>query len=137
MRCRSPPESRKPRSPTTVSKPSGRSRTNADRTGGRDGAIEILVARGRPRQAEVLGDRLVEQERVLRDEPDHPPELPGIELADVVAADPNGALLRVGEPQEQGGERGLAGAGGPHDRHRLARRDREAHPSIAGASPGR
>ena len=69
-RCRCPPDKRYPRSPTTVSRPSGISAmTSANRARSRS-FPQFFVGRVRRRKLQVRPDRLVEQMAVLGDDSD-------------------------------------------------------------------
>ena len=114
-RCFSPPLSRWPRSPTTVSRPSGSSSTSALICAARRAAWISLV-RGVGSGVEQVGaDRVVEEVRLLRDDTDAVAQRRHRHVAQVDAADAHGALARVVEPGHEGGQRRLAGARGPDE----------------------
>ena len=70
MRWRWPPESVTPRSPICVSKPCGRRRMNSVGVRELGGALDLGVARVRPAEADVVGDRSREHHGVLRHQRD-------------------------------------------------------------------
>ena len=78
-RCRWPPDSRAPCSPTGVSRPSGSAATQSSRRACSRARSSSSDAGARSRQPEVVGDRRVEDVRVLGAQPDG--------AADVVAGD--------------------------------------------------
>ena len=92
---------------------SSRVRQGGDETAER-GAFERLpdlyFARVRLRQRHVGAERVVEQISVLRDERDAAAQVVELVLAQIVAVERDGALGRIPEPQQQIGERCLAGA---------------------------
>jgi hypothetical protein len=70
--------------------------------GGARGRHDVLVARLGRREAQVLADRGVQQERLLRDEPDGGCERLEAQLAHVDAVDRHAALLHLALPRDQG-----------------------------------
>jgi hypothetical protein len=75
--------------------------------------------------ADVVGDGIVEQHRILRHHADRRAQALLRDLAHVLAIDGDRAALDVVEPIEQPRHRRLAGAGRPDDRDRLAGRHLE------------
>ena len=80
---------------------------------------------------DVLRERRAEEKRLLRDEPDVPPQLGRRQLAQVRAVHQHRALGRVHEPRNQTDERALARAGVADDGDGRARRDAQVTPSSA------
>lgn len=77
------------------------------------GGVELAVS-------DIVAHRAVEQPRVLQHHAEHRAQVVAREVADIVAAYLDGARLHVVEAHEQLHHRGLAGAGGSHERHGLA-----------------
>ena len=126
MRCRCPPESRMPRSPTIVSKPRRLLADEIERVRRRGGALDRLARRVRHRAVgDVRGDRVVEQHDLLRDERDLPAQVGQPDLGQVAAVEQHPAAGRRVEPGNQVDERRLAAARRPDQRHRFAGRDIE------------
>ena len=69
---------------------------------------------------DIVGDRVVEQESVLRHQADLVAETGQVEIADVAAIDLHGARGGVVEARHQVGERGLAAAARPDQGDHLA-----------------
>ena len=107
-----PAESWTPRSPTSVSIPSGRAATNSVAPTVGERRLDLLQARLRPPEGDVLADAAGEEEALLGDDPELAPQRPLLDAAQVVAVDQHPALLRVVEAGDQLGEGRLAGAGG-------------------------
>ena len=121
IRCRWPPERVSPRSPMTVSYPSSRSDDEVVGVGGFGSGLDISSVRGvQLAVGDVLPDGGAEEDRVLEDDPDLPPQ--GLELVVLYVhpVDTDGALLGLVEAQDQADERGFAGSRGAHQRHPLA-----------------
>ena len=78
-RCRWPPESRTPRSPTTVSYPSAKASANSSDVGDAARLEDLGLARRGAREGHVLADRAVEEEGLLQD--DAEVAAVGVELA--------------------------------------------------------
>ncbi len=97
------------------------------RVGGGGGGDHLGLGRVRPCIQEVLPHAGMEQVRVLENHPNLLPERLDGQVADVVAVDPNGALLRVVEAGQQARHRGLAGAARPHQGGQLAGIDGKRH----------
>ena len=125
IRCRWPPLSLTPSSPMGVSRPSGRSSMNAVAPAARAAAGDLVEGRVRPGQADVLGDRPVEQVGRLRDVRD--PAAPGVDVdvGEGLAADGDPARVRIDEPQQQPREGRLAGPRLADDRRPPAGRQDE------------
>ena len=125
-RWRWPPDRLVPRSPTGESRPSGRAATrsaseacwiaacsSASEASGR--AIRMLARR-----------RVVEEIGVLRDQRDQAAQLVELVVAQVGAVQRDAAGIGIPEAHQQLRRRGLAGARGADQRHRLAGGDLEA-----------
>jgi hypothetical protein len=97
----------------------------AGRLGALGRALDGLPARVRIRVGDVVRDRVREQERVVVDDRDLPPQRGEVDPAQVGAVDPHAALRRVVEARQQLDQRGLARAGRADERHRGARLDHE------------
>ena len=97
------------------------------------GALDVLVARVGPADADVLAHALAEQERLLEDERDRAADVGEPQLAQVEAVEQHAAVLRVVEAREQAGDGALARAGRADERERLARRDVQVEPVEHGA----
>ena len=90
---------------------------------------DLVVARLRPAEADVLGDGGAEEERVLVDDADVPAQVGQLQVADVLAVDEHGAAAGVVEPRHEVGERRLAAAGVADEGDGVTGRDLEAHAS--------
>src|SRR5580658_5788965 len=86
------------------------------------GAIDAAGA-----EADVRIDGAGEKKRVLQDDAELAPEVLDIELANVDAIEKNLAALHVVKAEQQGNERGFAGAGVADDGERLAGLDAERY----------
>ena len=155
-RCFSPPLSRSPRSPTTVShfcsRPSTISSTCRARGGvsarwgsgaprrafslsapphlrARRRRLELGAARARPAVRDVVLDRRVEQHGVLGHDADRAAERRLRHQLGVLAVDEHAPRVRLVEPEEQPADRRLAGAARPDDRRRRPRRHHEREPA--------
>ena len=84
-----------------------------------------IVVVGRAGRRDVVAEAALVADEVLEHRGHARAPRVGIELAEVDAVDLDAALLRVVEPAEQLGERGLARAVHADDRHRRARGNRE------------
>ncbi len=80
-----------------------------------------------PGQAQVGGHRVVEQVPVLRDHADRPADGGEGQVAHVDPGQAHRALVDVVEPGGEGGQRRLAGARRPDERHELAGLGPERH----------
>ena len=130
-----PAESRAPRSSIWVSRPSGRSVDEVHRTDRRAGGDELGVARGRPGEAQVVGDRPAEEVALLGHDPELRAQRALSDRAQVVPVDAHDAGVGVVEAGDQLGERALAGAGRADEGHGLAGGDPEAHVVRSPAAP--
>ena len=87
----------------------------------RFGGLDDRVAAGvRVAVGDVVGDRVLEQDRLLEHDADLAAEAAERDVADVVAVDPDGARIDVPEPREQVHQGRLAAAVGADQRDRLA-----------------
>ena len=109
-----------------ASKPSGWRSMNSSACARAQASRISSIGRVRLADAQVLGDRAVEQQRFLIDHADVVAQRGELERADVHAVDLDGAGLRI-EGAMQQRERGrFAGAGRADQRDRFARQHREA-----------
>ena len=129
----SPAAARRPRASGAVA--IGEARVEAGEV---EQPVDVRLAPGElGGEADVVGDRALQQRRQLRDQHDLAAQLERVALADVGAAVEDRARLGVGEPVEQPQHGRLARARGPGDaaraggqpgaelaQHRLARRAR-------------
>ena len=92
------------------------------------GARDVLVARVGLREADVVGDRAGEQERVLEHDPELAPVRAELDRAQVDPVDAHGALVRVVEARDQLRERRLAAARLADEREAAARRHAQVDP---------
>ena len=76
-------------------------------------------------EAQVVGHIAAEQKGVLQHHPEAAPQQGHRQLPDVHPIEQDPAGLGLVEATEQANDRGLAGAGGPHDRHMFSRGDAE------------
>ena len=91
---------------------------------GRSGRLrDLLFAGVGAAVADVLGDGATEQPGVLQHHADPRPQRLATDRCDVHSVDEDGAGIHVVEPHQQIDQGGLAGTGGPDDRHRAARLD--------------
>ena len=86
-------------------------------------ALDLLIARVRTRDADVLEQGRLEDVLVLLDERHQPGEVGRRDVAHIDAPDPDRALAAVVEPGQQPCERRLAAAGRADERRRRALRD--------------
>ena len=89
------------------------------------GFLDFLPRGVRLAVGDVLGDRRVEEERVLQHQADARAHRGDREVAHVAAVAQDRAALRVEEAHEQAHERGLAAAGGADDGEAFARPQRK------------
>ena len=122
-RCRWPPDSRTPRSPTTVSYPFSNASMNSSACAMRLTRCDVRARRVRRAVRDVLGDRAVEQEVVLQ----HDAQVPAVvaepqrqQIAAVHAA--ARPCCRPVERHHQADERALARSRRPDQRGRRAGR---------------
>jgi hypothetical protein len=102
---------------------------------GARGVFHLLARGAGAAVGDVVFDRVVEQHRVLRHDADGAAHARLRDLADVVAADGDAALLHVVEAVQQPCQRGLARPRRADHGHRLAGRDLEAQ-VLAGWARG-
>ncbi len=95
------------------------------RLGSLRGGFEFRVARFGLADAQVVGDRAVEQARILEHHGDVLAQRMQTDLADVDAIDADAPCARIVGAIEQAQRRGLARAGRADQRHRAAGRDAE------------
>src|SRR5215218_7663464 len=107
MSCFSPAERSTPPAPTRASSPPSRSRS-----GVRPISSAAAVTDPWRQIGEVLPQRAGEDVRLLRDQAEQPGQIPGTDVTDVHAAEPDTAPLRWQQADEQVSQRGLAGAAG-------------------------
>ncbi|CAM5716648.1 hypothetical protein STENM223S_01189 [Streptomyces tendae] len=88
--------------------------------GAAQGVPEVVLGRLRAGQQQVGADGVVEEVAVLGDHAEGRAQGARGQVADVDAADPDGALVDVVEPRQQLGDRRLAGAGRADERDGLA-----------------
>ena len=86
-----PAESWTPRSPTSVSIPSGSARDELGRADGGDRRFDLLEARLGPAEGDVLADAAGEEEALLGDDPELAPQRLLLHAAQVVAVDQHAA----------------------------------------------
>eukprot|EP00982_Pelagococcus_subviridis_P005632 29749-Pelagococcus_subviridis.AAC.4 len=98
---------------------------------------DFLLARGVVLASvrDVIPDRVVEQDAVLRDDADVPSQRFRRHVSGVLPAEPHRAALRVVEPVQETQHRGLAAAGRAHEREAPARGHREGQALQDVASP--
>ncbi len=120
-RCFSPPEKRWPRSPTTVSVALGQGGYVVVDLGRLGRRVQLLVGGVRLGEAQVVGDRGVEEVRLLGDDADRTREGVEVEVAYVDAVQRDTAAGDVVQTGHQVAERGLAGAGRADDGERCRR----------------
>ena len=119
MRCRSPPDSRCPRSPILVSYCCGMCMMKSWASAAREaatirlrGCVDIPVR-------DVRADRVVEEEGVLRDDGDIPAQRTLAVVAHVDTVDQHGARCHVVKPRDQPDQGGLARSAAAHQRDHL------------------
>ena len=125
MRWRWPPESETPFSPMTAVEAFRFLHDEFVGVGVARGGDDFLVGRAEPAQFDVPADGVVEQNVFLRDDGDLVAQIARGNLAQIHAADFDGAARGVVKAQEQIGERGFAGAAGADERDELAGFDGE------------
>ena len=89
------------------------------------GAHDLGVARLRPRISDVLGQRAVEQHRLLRHQRNRPAQARLRHAGDVLAVDRDATAVEVVKPLQQLDQRALAAARAADQRHFLAGPDRD------------
>jgi hypothetical protein len=100
----------------------------------RQGLLERLIGRLGSTEQHVRPHRVGEQGRVLERHRDVPAKIPQAQVADVDPVDQDRAARHLVEARRERGERRLARAGQPHQRHRLAGLE---HQVDAGEEVGR
>ena len=86
----------------------------------RGGALDIGVAGAGPAEADVLADRVVEENGVLADQRHVVAQAGELDLGDVLSVDEDAAGIDVEEALDERDHRALAAAGGADERGRLA-----------------
>ncbi len=134
IRWRWPPESRIPRSPTTVSKPLRLQSDELQRVRGLGRALDRLSARPPSSVRDVRGDRVVEQDDLLAHQRDLAPQVDEADVREVLPVEQHAPFARHVEARDQVDERRLAAARRPDQRHGFARRDVEVEVGERGAT---
>ena len=114
-RWRSPPDSERPRSPTGVSERVGRALDEVERLGARGGVAHLGLGGVGLADPQIVGDRAVEQQRLLVDDADVAAERGELDVADVHAVDQDHPGLRVEGAVQQRQRGRLAGPGAADD----------------------
>ena len=91
------------------------------------GLADLGVAGGRTTQADVLEDRLVEEDGLLRDQGDIGAQVGLADAAEIVSVDKDRPLLRIEEARDQVDEGALAGAARTDERDGLSGGDLQGH----------
>ena len=116
-RCFSPPDRRYPRSPTTVSNPSGRRCDHVEDAGGAAGLDQLLVGGVGARVAQVVRDRVVEQVGVLGHDADRMrPAIASVTSRTSCPSIVTAPSRDVVDARDEHRQRGLARAGGADQR---------------------
>ena len=132
-RWRCPPESRAPRSPTTVSQPSGRDSTNASAFASRKARAHLFVVDRPEAVRDVVADRSLEQHRILRHHRHLAAHRPHVERLHVRAVQQHGARTRAGSARARVFmQRRLARTRRADERHRPPRLDVQVEPVQRG-----
>ena len=124
-RCFWPPESLTPRSPMTVSSPSGSDGDQLVQPCPAGGVPDLGLAGAEAAIGDVLADGAAEQEDVLLHDADLAAQRRERHVADVDAVDRDGAAVDLVEARQQRADRRLAGARGTDEGHGLAGPDRQ------------
>src|ERR1700683_560963 len=119
-RCRSPPESSRPRSPIGARMPPALRALELGALGGGRGVADFGVGGVRLADAQVLRDRSVEQQSLLEHDADVAAQPDQLEVADIGAVDRDLTRLRIEGAIEQRQRRRLAAAGRPDQRDAVA-----------------
>ena len=127
-RWRCPPESVIPRSPITVSYPSGSSSMNGCACAARAAASTSSCVDVGHAEGDVVAHARREEERILGDDADLAAERAPRHVAHVDAVDQHASLAGVVEPRHERGERRLARAGGADQGDGAAGLDLEVDP---------
>ena len=125
-RCRWPPDRVRPRSPTSVSSPSGSESMSSPRPA-REAAWSTSSPPASRRVCDVVAERRREQERVLGHHGHLAAQRGRVERTHVGAVHADAALGDVVEPRDQHHERALAGPGRAHEGDGPAGLNREVH----------
>ena len=125
MRCRCPPLSPAPRSPTRVSYPSGNRDTNSCAFAGFRRRDDLLAGGVWSRVGDVLRHRPGEKGRILTHRAHVSAKPARIEVGDANRVDEDVALRRVVETLQQRADGGFASAAGSDQREHLARGERQ------------
>ena len=104
------------------------------RVGGARGGNDVGLAGVGAAEPQVVLDRAVEQVGVLRHHGDHPAHRFGIERAQVLAADADGAALWIVQAEQQPHDGGFAGPAGADNADALAGGDAEGQAAVRGAA---
>ena len=94
---------------------------NVSADGQLGGGDHLLVGRVEPAVADVVHHRVGEQERILQHDADLRAQAGSGHIAHIDAVDRHRAARHIVEARQQIDDRGLARAGRPDDRDRLAR----------------
>ena len=121
--CRSPADSCDPRAPTSVARPSGRVSSQSLRSRSTMACLQVCQTQHRSGEAEVGGDRAVEEERLLGHDHEPSAQLVVGHRGEGYAADAHAADGGIGEARDQSAQRGLARTGLADHSDVLARRD--------------
>ena len=125
IRWRWPADSRVPRSPSRVARPSGSAATTSAASASATArAHGLVVGAGHP-EPDVVGHGRVEQVRALRQPRDPPAPLVDGQVAQVHPVHRDPSLVGVGEPQQHRQQRRLPGAAGPGQQQGPPRRHGE------------
>ena len=98
------------------------------------GLLDLGAAGAGPSVGDVVEDRVVEQHRILRHDPDRAAQTVLRDIPDVLAVDLDRAGLRIVEAEQQPRDRRFAGAARPDDREFRPRRHREIDIAQDGAA---
>ena len=120
IRWRSPPDSVAPRSPITVSYPSGSAAMNSCALAVRAARLDLRPRRVGPAERDVFRDARRKEKRLLEHDGNLIAQAPDLQVAHVVSIDEHAASLRIEESRNETHERALARAGFAHDRHHFA-----------------
>ena len=117
-----------PRSPITVSYPSGSAVDELVRLRGAGGSLHVRGAGADHAERDVLAHGRREEERILGHDADGAAQRLEPEVANVDAVDQHATSLWVVEARDERGQRRLPGAGAPDQRHDATRSDVEVEP---------
>ena len=102
----------------------------------RAAALDFGIGGAGPADADVLGDRAVEEASLLEHNADGLAQRGQRQRRDGLPVDQDAALLRIADALQQGQRRGLAGAGRADQGHGLARPRRQVEVEDALRCPG-